>query len=139
MAEAFGPGGVCIACRLFPDATLLVLTCDMPALTRQSLQTLLRSHDQRNLVTVYRTDQRLQPFPGVYEGSLAPRILRRMRKNTLSMHGFIEHVSPAGIIQSQFSPEIFCNVNEPKDLVDLKGQSPEENARGDNRVNHGVG
>ncbi len=75
-------------------------------------------------MTVYRMDQHLQPFPGVYEGSLAPLILRRIRKKRLSMHGFIEHLSQSRIIQSKFSPEIFYNVNEPADLVDLKDKSP---------------
>ena len=67
-----GPlGGIYTAMTVFKNTAFLVLTCDMPALTRSALFGLLVQHKPRCPITAYRAeDGRVQPFPAIYEPSL---------------------------------------------------------------------
>jgi len=108
-----GPlGGLYTACRLFQGASLLVLTCDMPALTIPLLGTLLARHDRRNSATLFSTRKnRIQPFPGVYEARLSRSIKVALEKDKRSMRDFLAAVSKKKLIPYEFSPRLFSNIN----------------------------
>jgi molybdenum cofactor guanylyltransferase len=113
-----GPlGGLYTACRLFTKSSLIVITCDMPNLTVEILKTLIQRHHSENKATFFNLRAgRLQPFPGVYESTLADLIERRIKSRLLSMQAFLRSVSQVGAVEGHFSLEAFCNVNTPLEL-----------------------
>jgi molybdopterin-guanine dinucleotide biosynthesis protein A len=114
-----GPlGGIYTALEEFP-CTLLVLTCDMPAMTNAVLKALVQVHQkEKKQATVFqRKGDFFQPFPGVYEFSLFPEIKKRLNKNELSMQSFLKEVSSKQCIAIDDSDEAFLNINTRKDLL----------------------
>jgi len=116
-----GPlGGIYTACGLYPETSLLVITCDMPNISVDALRRLADAHDRNRMITLFRVSKdRLQPFPGVYETSLRSSIMRMIQAQELSMQGFIRSISDAQMIPCEFSPREFQNVNESNDLIRL--------------------
>ncbi|OGX03125.1 MAG: hypothetical protein A3G87_07090 [Omnitrophica bacterium RIFCSPLOWO2_12_FULL_50_11] len=114
-----GPiGGLYTACLTFPNTSLLVLTCDMPALTTFVLETLLNQHDRQSLVTLFCTSgNQTQPFPGLYESRLSGSIKKEaIEKNKFSMHDFLSTVPEKKLIRSEFSSNFFFNINTKEDM-----------------------
>ncbi|MBI1870303.1 MAG: molybdenum cofactor guanylyltransferase [Chlamydiae bacterium] len=112
-----GPlGGLYTACRIFENTSLLVLTCDMPEVTLESLLTLMSSHQVKNKITVFRHPEGfLQPFPGLYEPALSHTLFERMNKDQLSMIDFLESIPEKKVIATQ-NQKPFLNVNSKKEL-----------------------
>ena len=110
-----GPlGGLYTAFSAFPDSSLLVLTCDMPYLTASLLKRLTEQHQKGNLITLYRVEEeRIHPFPGIYEPILMGRIIKNIHANQLAMHRFIENTPQVQFIQSKEAVDAFRNINEP--------------------------
>lgn len=113
-----GPlGGLYTACSLFPAMSLLVLTCDMPALTLSSLKRLLDHHDGRCAVTLFSNEKGcFEPFPGVYESRLSGLIQQSLGKNALSLHHFLNRIPAKKVLSEKSSPDLFFNINTKQDL-----------------------
>jgi len=113
-----GPlGGLYTAMTHFPESRLLVLTCDMPALTTGVLMPLLRKHKKKNRVTLYQIGSKsYEPFPGVYESSLRDGILNRITENKLSMQSLFEDLPQKNILPWDKESQFFSNVNSASDL-----------------------
>jgi molybdopterin-guanine dinucleotide biosynthesis protein A/hemerythrin-like domain-containing protein len=113
-----GPlGGLYTASKLFPESTLVVLTCDMTQLTHRVLKTLLHQHEIARRATLFKFDQAyFQPFPGIYESSLSWLAHQQIEKGELSLQSFLNEIEEKKVLTPRFSPQLFTNVNEPKDL-----------------------
>ncbi len=122
MIEEKGPlGGLYTACHLFPDQALLVVVCDMPSMSVSLLERLIRSHRRENSATVFSFEKGgLEPFPGVYESNLFQRVLERLKLNKLSLEGFLDDIPELNVIQLKLAREAFMNINNKKDLDQLK-------------------
>jgi len=112
-----GPlGGLYTACSLFPEMSLLVLTCDMPLLTQNILNKLIQNQQPSDQAVVFNCKGALQPFPGIYPGTLKEVIRDILSSEELSMKSFLSR------IRIRFPhPEIselpaFENVNRKEDL-----------------------
>jgi len=118
LMPARGPlGGLYTACCLFENSSLLVLTCDMPSLDLLVLETLVKEHRPECGVSVFPRDQnRVQPFPGIYESSLGGAISERISGNELSMDAFIQSVSKRNVIANDYDKSLFENINRTTDL-----------------------
>jgi molybdopterin-guanine dinucleotide biosynthesis protein A len=112
-----GPlGGLYTACSLFPETSLLILTCDMPLLTGEVLKQLMRSHRNSDQVTVFSLNQKLQPFPGIYEADLKTIIYNCLVSDKLSMKLFLSHILNKRVVPESSGPKAFQNVNRQEDL-----------------------
>lgn len=113
-----GPlGGLYTAMTFFRNTSFLVLTCDMPALTRPVLEKLLSQHTPGSLVTAYLTqNKRVQPFPGVYGPLLLDTIREKLRGNNLSMYDLLDRAPRKQFISWEGDNRIFTNINSALDL-----------------------
>ena len=113
-----GPlGGLYTAFVLFPNTSLLTLTCDMPALQSSLLKALLDRHSKESTVTVFRVrEEKRQPFPGVYESNLLDLLHMHLDKGDLSLQDFLKAVPNLTEVFSPRQIDMFRNVNEKADL-----------------------
>ncbi|MCP4456781.1 MAG: molybdenum cofactor guanylyltransferase, partial [Cytophagales bacterium] len=59
-----GPiNGILSAMKLYPDKAWLVLACDLPLMTRETIKYLIEERDQSKLATAYATDKTGLPEP----------------------------------------------------------------------------
>ncbi len=113
-----GPlGGLFTACCLFPNDSLLVLTCDMPFVQLDLLKKLISTHKKKNLLTAF-SDVRsgLNPFPGVYEGNIRNFVQLRLEIGNLSMTDLAREIEPKELIQTDFSLPDFENINTKEEF-----------------------
>ena len=113
-----GPmGGLYTACCLFERLSLVVLTCDMPALTSAAIKHLIECHQKENRVTVYfRNGTRKQPFPGIYEPGLCDTIVKFIEMEQLSMQELFKTIPEMQALKFQFHEGLLLNINKRKDL-----------------------
>lgn len=115
-----GPvGGLATAFQLFPDEPLLVLTCDMPNLTKKILKDLLRTWKKQNSVVLFESeDDRYQPFPGIYDASVLRPMTHSATSGDLSMQSLLRSVSSIHFVPlPENSRYLFRNVNKKDDLA----------------------
>lgn len=113
LIENKGPlGGLYTGMTLFKNTFLLVLTCDMPALTHLVLSALIDKYNPQYDVTVYHSDHfHLYPFPGIYGSYMADQVKVRLFANRLSMREFLGSISANRIDSSFFPSKFFSNIN----------------------------
>lgn len=117
-----GPlGGLYTAFEEF-SSTVLVMTCDMPMLTKHALKSLIQAYQNKQCsATIFDIkEDYFQPFPGIYEYSLFTKTKKQLKTNQLSMQNFLEQVSHKQCIDMDAGEEIFLNINTQKDLSNLK-------------------
>ncbi len=115
-----GPmGGLYTACCLFENSSLVVLTCDMPALTSAAIKHLIECHKNESNVTLYSCNKfSEQPFPGIYEPGLRDTILKSIEMKQLSMQEFLSNIVAIKILLLSFD-NLFLNINEQKDMKNI--------------------
>ena len=113
-----GPlGGIYTAMTVFKNTTFLILTCDMPALTSETLRELLNEHEPARQLTCYSTINRAeQPFPAIYEPSILKIIREKIIKNDLSMTSLFREIPLRKVINRQDRLNVFSNMNTQEDL-----------------------
>ena len=112
-----GPlGGLYTACSLFPEMFLLVLTCDMPLLTQNILKKLLQNQQPTDQSVVFDCNGVLQPFPGIYSGSLKGVIHNVLLSEELSMKAFMSRIRVQSVHPEISELPAFENVNRKEDL-----------------------
>ncbi|MBI4430598.1 MAG: molybdenum cofactor guanylyltransferase [Candidatus Omnitrophica bacterium] len=118
VVEEQGPlGGLLTACGLFPDHSLLVLTCDMPVISDSTLKRLIDTHNRELHATVFATPgEGVLPFPGVYESGLGDLIRFRLRQEQHSMVDLIRALPKKTLITTNLDSEEFGNVNTKEEL-----------------------
>lgn len=111
-----GPlGGIHSAQIEFPETDFLVLTCDMPWVSLETLFHLLQ-HPQRSAdVCIYQVAGCDQPFPGLYRHTSHQVLLERLSSNDRSMRGFLSAVNCERLMW-EGDPKVFGNVNRPTDV-----------------------
>ncbi len=120
-----GPmGGLYTACRLFPDDSLVVLTCDMPMMSVEALAFLIQSWDSEVHITLFDSCpfEEFYPFPGIYKAHLAESILELIQSDALSVNRLIKMLPSRRVrrITQKFDKRIFGNINKKSHLSNLK-------------------
>lgn len=103
---------------------LLVLTCDMPFVDKDTLITMISSltgesdnalyqRDRPHALAWQRCDGSISPFPLLIERSALPKLQSRMRIGSLSMKGLLSDLDTYYIM----SPDnrLLSNINRPED------------------------
>jgi molybdenum cofactor guanylyltransferase len=135
-----GPlGGLYTACRLFKQSSLVVLTCDMPNLTRETLKRLLDHHDRAHKTTLFKINRnRFQPFPGIYEPSLIDLIKKALDAGDLSMQNFLQQAADINPVAAMGAQEIFLNVNLPFQMREVSQRAGTLESASLNQFKHRV-
>ncbi len=112
-----GPlGGLYTACALFPEITLLVLTCDMPLLNQNILKRLISHHRDFDQATVMSVNKKTQPFPGIYKADLKMFIHAHLLSDQLSMGLFLTNILNRHVVLDVSEAACFQNINHQGDL-----------------------
>ena len=115
-----GPlGGLYTAMASFPESALLVLTCDMPAISEPLLRNLVLEHSLEDHLTLYRGMQRpFYPFPGIYDSVLVTDIRSRIQQGRLSAKELIDQTHKKRFLTIE-EEDLLFNVNTQEDLKRL--------------------
>jgi molybdenum cofactor guanylyltransferase len=116
LIEEAGPMGALLsAFELSPSAAWLLLACDMPFVTEETLQTLVGLRDPSAYATAFITSDGLpEPLLAIYEPRCRDFLQECMRRDTRSLREAIQQWGFHGI-QSERAGEL-ANVNTPADL-----------------------
>jgi len=118
--EGIGPiGGILSAFETYPDATWLVIACDLPFVTVETIQNLIMHRDTQYDITAYQVDSRYYETTfSIYEPTAVSQL-----KNSLSHgNGSLQTVmrnSSVKVVKADNNSEFF-NVNTPDDFAAYK-------------------
>jgi molybdopterin-guanine dinucleotide biosynthesis protein A len=109
-----GPlNGIVSAFQQDPEAAWLVIACDMPLVTTQSITALLAGRDPAKLATVfYDSDGKLpEPLLGIYEQTFGPIMQLAVARGEFSPRQLLRHHD----VQLLNVPDIseLTNINDP--------------------------
>ena len=119
--QDIGPiSGILSAFEAEPDAAWLAMACDMPLVTRETIQQLVRERDPRQHATAFSENPAGFPEPllAIYEPSIRHCLAERVQEGKTSLreaiHGYgFKPVRPS-------SPLCLSNVNSPEELARVK-------------------
>ena len=107
------PGGVYSALYHADHSEVLIVACDMPGITLQSIDTLVAAPMSTH-VRVFRCEGRTQPLFGVWQKGCCP-ILKSQFERT--QPGFAQLLSALEVDYVDSSmPSVFTNLNTPMDV-----------------------
>jgi len=94
---------------------LLVVACDLPLITTNSLDCLLSAaHPPRHVVYARSTSGRTQPLCACYHRAVHRPMLRALAGGKFGVHRFVESLENIGIVE--VPEEELLNVNRPGDI-----------------------
>lgn len=111
-----GPiGGILSAMTLHPDAAWLILACDLPFITEETLRTLIAKRNQEKIATAYISthDQLPEPLCAIWEAHSAPRILEFVKQGMQCPRKILIN-SDVQLIQPQ-QRNALDNINNPEE------------------------
>ena len=122
--DVFGPlKGILSVHLQYPDADLLVLACDMPAMTTEVLEYLLKSSlDKTEEAVVFINDNRYEPLCAVYTSVGLKKIYETYRQGKLLKYSLQYVLQALRIFQTSIPAKwkgYFNNYNFPEDLDGL--------------------
>ncbi|WP_028375462.1 molybdenum cofactor guanylyltransferase [Leeuwenhoekiella sp. MAR_2009_132] len=114
-----GPlGGIYAALKHTDAAQILILSCDIPLLSMETLQTLLSSDFTNYEITFASAEGRWHPLIGIYSRTLLPDIEQALQENKLKLTDFIkDHKYKQIAIANARS---LVNINTPEALAELE-------------------
>ncbi len=115
-----GPlGGLQAAFHHDPQATWLVLACDLAFLTTEDLQQLAGRHDPTREATCFCNplDDHPEPLCAIYSPSAAPKLRAALAKNQRCARRFLASLDRTDLVPS--APHSLLNLNRPEHLVEL--------------------
>lgn len=120
--DRIGPmGGILTALESHSTAGWLVMACDIPLVTVETIQHLCLQRDSESHVTAYRSDDgRAEPLLAIYEAKGVEDMRQRVRSENYRLRDFIE--ANLAHMLSPNDPEGLVNVNtiEEHDRVTVK-------------------
>lgn len=118
--DHIGPLGGLYSCLKYSDTEYnLFLTCDMPFLTTNTIETLLKDSSDCS-VKIYSENQFFShPFPGIYSKSLLPIIEELIKENDYKLKSLFRRASVKYIPISDSMLMQFRNINYNHQLNDV--------------------
>lgn len=116
-----GPlGGLQAAFHHDPQASWLVLACDLAFLTTEDLQQLVGRHDRTREATCFCNllDDHPEPLCAIYSPSAAPKLQAALEKNQRCARRFLASLDRIDLVPSD--PRALLNLNRPEHVVELE-------------------
>jgi len=117
-----GPtGGILSALRLQRDKAWLVIACDLPLLTEETIRFLIENRDPAKIASTYQSphDGLPEPLITIWEPASYPVLLHFLGKGMTCPRKVLMN-SDATILQP-LQPQTLMNVNTPEDAKKAKG------------------
>ncbi|MFN3345350.1 MAG: NTP transferase domain-containing protein [Chloroherpetonaceae bacterium] len=117
LADAFenlGPaGGILTALHFKPDMAWLVVACDLPFLSRSSIQKLIEARDAQKVATAYQNpdDHLPEPLIAIYEPRSKVGLMSAVQNGRNCPRKFLLN-SDCKLILPE-TPEVIANINTP--------------------------
>ena len=92
---------------------ILVLTCDMPHVSKNMIERLIKDYMKINESTFFKIDTKIYPFPGIYSVSSLLIIKKCLDENKLSVIECIKMLNYKNSILGRDFESCFCNMNTP--------------------------
>ena len=125
----FGPvGGILTAMMKFPEAAWLVVACDLPLLTVETLKNLISKRNQFKVATHYcaNNSERLpEPLCAIYEPKARYYLLQWLGQNIYCPRKILE-AAPCQAIPVE-DKDVLKNINDSDEYQELKKTIAEEN------------
>lgn len=118
-----GPmGGILSAMESYPNASWLVLACDLPCVRSQTIANLIEHRDESKLITAYGSavDQLPEPVCAIYEKESVFALKKKVQIKKYCLRKFMIE-SEANII-ALLNPNDLLNVNTPEDYQAVVNQ-----------------
>lgn len=103
-----------------PTSYVCYLSCDIPLLPEQVLQSLMNQAANKPCVIVGFKD-RIYPLIGIYHKSILPAITEQIQNKNYKMMDFLQKINKQILpVDAWIDDEILLNCNKPEDLEKLK-------------------
>lgn len=113
-----GPlGGIYTALKHSIFSYNLILGCDMPCISTQSIHAFI-SRAKYEMINIAYVQNQMQPLFALYHVNLLPDIEKAIASNELAMHKFVEKHAYHCINMNEFAEE-FRNINTKEDYQSL--------------------
>ncbi len=110
-----GPlGGIYTALKTGSDRFIFILGCDLPYLSRGSVQKLIENISGYDCI-VPKIGDKIEPLCAIYSRSLLPEIEKRIKLGKLAIYSLIE-LSNCCYVPFDLDIPDFQNINTPNDL-----------------------
>ena len=112
-----GPlGGILSAMKAYPQMSWLVMACDLPFVTKETLDYLIQNRHSQKLATAFKssTDGLPEPLCAIWEGHAYTNILEFLKKNVHCPRKVMINSDTKVLEQKNF--HWLDNVNDPKEL-----------------------
>ena len=120
-----GPlGGIVTAMTLVPADAYLVVTCDMPFVTRDLLAQLVAAFQQTGMASVFESNFVLQPFPALLTSACLCAANLLIAERRLDMSGFLAQISQLHKVSRVDNGTDFMNMNTLDDLRQVRQHLP---------------
>ncbi len=117
-----GPiGGLRSLLEHHSDGWSLLVGCDLPLLSVETLQTLIAHPRGDASVVAFRIDDRLETCCALYHGRLLPVVERALRDGALRLQHLVRSAPHVSIIPDVATSQSLANVNTPDDYERLRG------------------
>lgn len=114
-----GPlGGIYTALKNTNAAQIVILSCDVPLLSVETLQTLLSSDFTNYEITFATSEDRWHPLIGIYARTLLPDLEQALQENKLKLTDFIKNHKYKQIAITD--ARSLVNINTPEALAELE-------------------
>jgi len=130
-AEEFsnhGPiGGILSAMKEYPDVSWLVIACDLPFITEETVQTLLLRQDPQKIATAFISTQDKLPEPlcAIWEGHAYGSILELFKEGIHCPRKIL--IKSNAHLLKQTNPHWLDNINTPQEYEEAKSTNPSLN------------
>ena len=116
-----GPlGGILSAMKAYPDANWLVLACDLPFITEETIQTILEHRDSKKIATAFIStqDQLPEPLCALWEGHAYDFILKLFNEGIHCPRKIL--IKGNSHLIKQKNPRWLDNINTPQEFEQVK-------------------
>lgn len=116
-----GPlGGILSAMKAYPGASWLVMACDLPFVTKETLATLLENRHQTKVATAFKSshDDLPEPLCAIWEAGYYSKILEFLKKGIHCPRKVLTHSDT--YLLEQTNPQWLDNINNPQEFKQWK-------------------
>lgn len=99
--------------------TNIILSCDIPLISKNVLHFLLKMHDNNHITLPFCNDK-IHYLIGIYQKSYAQFFLNELKNNQKKVKSAVEKLPLSIVGNSNFERKNFLNINTPSDLKKLQ-------------------
>lgn len=112
-----GPlGGILSAMQTHRDVAWMLLACDLPFVTSDTLNYLIHNQDQSKIATAYKssTDDLPEPLCAIWQGHALPEVLEFYKRNIYCPRKIL--INSDAFLLPLPNSQWLSNINQPEDL-----------------------